>query len=79
MARYWFKQKNYEQARLVAEKVKLSRPANSELRDLLGRIYAELGEKDKARAEYQEAVHLAPGRADLRERLLQLDRNPQSH
>jgi Flp pilus assembly protein TadD len=71
MARYWFKQKNYNQARFYAEKVKLSRPANSELRDLLGRIYAELGEKGKARQEYEEAVHLAPERADLRERLLQ--------
>jgi tetratricopeptide (TPR) repeat protein len=69
MARYWFKQRNYDQARLYAEKVKLSRPDNSELRALLGEIYSALGEKQKARQEYQEAIHLAPERADWRERL----------
>ncbi|MGA2631306.1 MAG: tetratricopeptide repeat protein [Terriglobia bacterium] len=69
MARYWFKQKDYVQARLYAEKVKLSRPDNSELRTLLGDIYLELGQKTKAVQEYQQAVHLAPERADLRERL----------
>jgi Flp pilus assembly protein TadD len=69
MARYWFKQRNYDQARIYAEKVKLSRPDNSELRALLGEIYVELGEKQKARKEYQEAIHLAPERADWRERL----------
>ena len=69
MARYWFQQKNYQRARSYAEKVKLSRPANSEVRDLLGRIYSQLGEKDKARHEYEEAIRLAPERADLRQRL----------
>ena len=69
MARYWFKQKDYSRARLYAEKVKLSRPDNSELRALLGEIYAELGEKQKARREFEDAIHLAPERADLRERL----------
>ncbi len=69
MARYWFKQKGYDQARLYAEKVKLSRPDNSELRALLGEIYGKLGEMQKARQEYEEAIHLAPERADLRERL----------
>jgi tetratricopeptide (TPR) repeat protein len=69
MARYWFKKRNYDQARRYAEKVKLSRPDNSELRALLGEIYVKLGEKQKARHEYQEAIHLAPGRAEWRERL----------
>jgi Flp pilus assembly protein TadD len=69
MARYWFKQRNYAEARLYAERVKLCRPDNSELRALLGEIYAELGEKQNARHEYQEAIHLAPERADWRERL----------
>jgi tetratricopeptide (TPR) repeat protein len=69
MARYWFKQKNYEQARLYAERVRVSRPDNSELRALLGDTYLELGEKQKARYEYEEAIHLAPERADWRERL----------
>ena len=69
MARYWFQQKDYSRARLYAEKVKVSRPDNSELRALLGEIYLELGEKQKATQEYEEAIHLAPERADLRERL----------
>ena len=78
MARYWFNKMDYDQARLYAEKVKLSRPANSEVRALLGGIYVQLGEKSKARQEYEEAVHLSPGRADLRQRLLQLGGKPQS-
>ena len=69
MARYWFKQKDYEQARLYAERVRVSRPDNSELRALLGDIYLELGEKRKAYREYQEAIRLAPERADLHERI----------
>jgi Flp pilus assembly protein TadD len=78
MARYWFNKMDYDQARLYAEKVKLSRPANSEVRALLGGIYVQLGEKSKARQEYEEAVHLAPERADLRQRLLQLGGKRQS-
>ena len=78
MARYWFKKMDYDQARLYAEKVKLSRPANSEVRALLGGIYEKLGEKEKARQEYEEAVRLAPERADLRQRLLQLGGKRQS-
>jgi tetratricopeptide (TPR) repeat protein len=69
MARYWFGRKDYNQARGYAEKVKLSRPDNTELRALLGEIYVDLGEQQKARTEYQAAVRLAPERADLRERL----------
>jgi len=69
MARYWFKQEKYDQARLYAEKVKLSRPDNSELRGLLGSIYLELGLKEKAREEYEAAVRLAPDRADFRAQL----------
>jgi tetratricopeptide (TPR) repeat protein len=78
IARYWLMKMDYDRARLYAEKVKLSRPANSEVRALLGGIYVQLGEKSKARQEYEEAVHLAPGRADLRQRLLQLGGKPQS-
>jgi len=78
MARYWFTKMDYDQARLYAEKVKLSRPANSEVRALLGGIYEKLGEKNKARQEYEEAVHLAPERADLRQRLLQMGEKPRS-
>ena len=78
MAQYWFQKMDYNQARLYAKKVKISRPANSEVRALLGGIYVKLGEKDKAREEYEEAVHLAPERADLRQRLLQVGGKPQS-
>ena len=69
---------DYDRARLYAEKVKLSQPANSEVRALLGGIYEKLGEKYKARQEYEEAVRLAPERADLRQRLLRVGRKPQS-
>lgn len=78
MARYWFQRLNYDQARLYAEKVKLSRPANSEVRALLGGIYTKLGDKEKARQEYEEAVRLAPERADFRQRLLQSGGKPES-
>jgi len=78
MARYWFKQKDYERARQCAEQVRLSRPGNSELRVLLGDTYMKLGERQKARREYEEAIHLAPERADLRELLRQAaDESPQ--
>jgi Flp pilus assembly protein TadD len=69
MARYWFAQKQYAQARIFAESVKTSRPDNSELRVMLGDIYSQLGEKQKATQEYQEALRLAPDRHDVRERL----------
>jgi tetratricopeptide (TPR) repeat protein len=72
MARYCFKQREYERAREYAEKVRLSRPDNSELMVLLGDTYLQLGDRQKALQEYQEAVRLAPGRADLQERLRKL-------
>jgi len=72
MARYWFQQKDYGQARVYAEKVKISRPDNSELRAMLGDIYAQLGEKPKAMQEYEAAIRLAPERQDLRQRLQKL-------
>ena len=78
IARYWFMMIDYDRARLYAEKVKLSWPGNSEVRALLGGIYVQLGEKYKARQEYEEAVRLAPERADLRQRLLRVGGKPQS-
>ncbi len=75
LARYWYKSKEYERARVYAEKVKLSRPGNSELRDLLGSIYLGLGQNQKAREEYKAAVRLAPDRADFRENLRKIE-NP---
>ncbi len=71
VARYWFAEKQYAQARVYAEKAETSRPDNSELRVMLGDIYSQLGEKQKAVQEYQEALRLAPGRQDVRARLQQ--------
>jgi tetratricopeptide (TPR) repeat protein len=69
LAKYWYRRKEFARARAYAEKVKWSRPDNSELRNLLGNIYLGLGQKEKAREEYQAAVRLAPNRADFREQL----------
>jgi cytochrome c-type biogenesis protein CcmH/NrfG len=51
------------------EKVKTSRPDNSEPRAMLGEIYSQLGEKPKAIKEYGETIRLAPDRQDLRQGL----------
>ena len=69
MARYWFKLKDYKRSLHYAEKVELSRPDNSEVHAMLGEIYKPLGEVERARQEFTEAIRLAPDRADLRERL----------
>lgn len=69
MARYWYHRKEFERARVYAEKVKVSRPGNSELRGLLGSIYMALGWKEKAVQELEAALRLAPERADFRENL----------
>ena len=79
IARYWFQRKDYTHARVYAEKVRISRPDNSELRAMLGDIYMQLGEKQKAAQEYEEAIRLAPDRQDLRQRLQKVrggDSNP---
>jgi Tfp pilus assembly protein PilF len=72
MARYWFQQNSYAQARTYAEKVKVTRPDNSELRAMLGDIYSRLGENQKAIEEYEAAIQLAPDRQSVRERLQKL-------
>jgi len=69
MARYSFARKDIERARTYAERVELSRPANSELRGLLGSIYEALGKTQDAMREYEMAVRLAPGRADFQDAL----------
>lgn len=77
MTRYWFHEKNYEQARIYAERVKAIRPDNSELRIMLGDIYSQLGEKQKAVQEYEAALRLAPGRQDLRDRVARAEGSKQ--
>ena len=69
MARYSFARKDFERARTYAERVELSRPANSELRGLLGSIYEALGKTQDAMREYEIAVRLAPSRADFQDAL----------
>jgi len=72
MARHWYLRKEFERARGYAEKVKQSRPAHAELRNLIGQIYLGLSERERAIREFEEAVRLAPDRADFRETLQKL-------
>jgi tetratricopeptide (TPR) repeat protein len=60
MARYWSTRKDFSQARNYAEQAKAIRPANAELRNLLGEIYERLELRKEASKEYEEAVRLAP-------------------
>jgi len=77
MAKYWYQQKDFEQARAYAEKVKAFRPGHAELRNLLGHIYLGLGRQDSALREFEVAVQLAPDRSDFRENLLRIkNRSP---
>src|SRR5207237_10620123 len=69
MARYSFARKEFERGRTYAGRVELSRPANSELRGLLGSIYEALGKTQDAMREYESAVRLAPSRADFQDAL----------
>lgn len=60
MARYWSTRKDFPQARNYAEQAKATRPANAELRNLLGEIYDRQGLRKEAHSGYEEAVRLAP-------------------
>ena len=76
MARYWHQQQRFDQARAYAEKVRLSaRPRGTS--QSLGNIYLRLNQTEKARAEFEAAVKLAPERADFREDLRKID-NPKN-
>jgi Flp pilus assembly protein TadD len=69
MAKYYFGRNEFERARDYGERVKLSRPANSELRGFLGSIYEKLGRPTDATREYEVSVQLAPDRTDFQESL----------
>jgi tetratricopeptide (TPR) repeat protein len=69
MATYQYRSKNLEQARNYAERVKVVRPGNPELRNLLGNIHSSLGQTQQALEEYAAAVQLAPDRTDYRHNL----------
>ena len=71
-ARHWYLRREFERARVYAEKVKQARPAHADLRNLLGQIYLGLGQHDQSRREFEEAVRLAPARADFRANLAKL-------
>jgi Flp pilus assembly protein TadD len=73
MATYWYRLSEFERARAYAEKIKSTRPGNSELCNLLGNIYVGLGQEEKALQEYEAAVRLAPERADFRENLQRIE------
>lgn len=66
MALYWYERKDHSQALIYAEKAKLLRPGQPDLRNLLGNIYFALGQLPEAREEYLAAVNLAPDRFDFR-------------
>jgi tetratricopeptide (TPR) repeat protein len=78
MAKYWHRSKEFGKALTYAEKVRLARPGHAELRNLIGSIYAALGQAEKAVPEFEAAVRLAPDRADFLENLRKVkDRKPQ--
>jgi hypothetical protein len=78
MARYWYLSKEFGKARIYAEKVRLVRPGHAEARNLLGSIYAALGQNAEAAREFEAAARLDPARADFRENLRKVDpRKPQ--
>jgi tetratricopeptide (TPR) repeat protein len=72
MARHWYLRQDFERACIYAEKVKQSRPAHADLRNLLGQIYLGLGQRERSLREFEEAVRLAPGRADFHANLSRL-------
>jgi tetratricopeptide (TPR) repeat protein len=69
MAKYWHRRGDLKQARDYAERAVALRPANSELRYLLGHIYAKLGLNQDALKQYEAAVNLSPTEAEYQERL----------
>jgi tetratricopeptide (TPR) repeat protein len=75
LARYWVGRNDFQRARGYAEKVKVARPAHAALRHLLGQIYLGLGQREQALPEFEEAVRLAPERADFRANLQKLKAN----
>ncbi len=69
MAKYWSRRGDFRQSRDYAERAKALRPANSELRHLLGQIYARLGLRQEALNEYESAARMAPTQSEYRKDL----------
>jgi tetratricopeptide (TPR) repeat protein len=66
LASYWYRRGDFQQAQQYAEKTKARYPGSGSLRNLLGNIYLELRQPDKAIQEYAAAVRLNPERSDFR-------------
>ncbi|MEE8348978.1 MAG: tetratricopeptide repeat protein [Acidobacteriota bacterium] len=65
MGQYWYQQRDFRQARIYAEKAKAQYPGSGVLRNLLGNVYMELGQRELAIEEYEAAVRLDPERPDF--------------
>ena len=76
MARHWFLRQDYVQARDYAERARALRPANAELRNLLGQIYTRLELRKEARSEYEQAVRFAPNEPEYQKNLKALQEAP---
>ena len=75
LGQYWYQQSDFRQARLYAEKAKAKYPGSGVLRNLLGNIYLELGQREDAIQEYAAAVRLDPERSDFQRNYQVLLRN----
>ena len=75
LGQYWYQQRDFRQARLYAEKAKAKYPGSGVLRNLLGNIYVELGQRENAIQEYAAAVRLDPERSDFQRNYQVLLRN----
>ena len=75
LGQYWYQQRDFPQARIYAEKAKAQYPGSGVLRNLLGNIYLELGQREQAVQEYEAAVRLEPERSDFQRNYQVLLRN----
>jgi len=75
LGQYWYQQSDFRQARLYAEKARAKYPGSGVLRNLLGNIYLELGQREDAIQEYAAAVRLDPERSDFQRNYQVLLRN----
>jgi tetratricopeptide (TPR) repeat protein len=75
LGQYWYQQRDFLRAEQYAEKAKAQYPGSGVLRNLLGNIYVELGQREKAVEEYAAAVRLDPERSDFQRNYEVLLRN----
>jgi tetratricopeptide (TPR) repeat protein len=75
LGQYWYQQRDFLRAEQYAEKAKAQYPGSGVLRNLLGNIYMELGQREKAVEEYAAAVRLDPERSDFQRNYEVLLRN----